>query len=218
MAILPKGWRRGLRTIGLVLVPGAFLMTSPAWCKSENLGGGGSIELPDASAGWERVDGPNSIALKQTVQFTDREGEESTGLAVIELLQPVAGNATTFPANFSLLLKRMPDLTSRGPTSESSGTTLTGYPIRVEKRCCQKLKSKKTDFSMDADIVHVGMQGAGVQFFMTLLTMQMPDEQKKRAVTDFEGIVRSVRLAASDAPFELIPVKDGGGIDGAFLH
>ena len=173
---------------------------------------GVTLDLPDAASGWTRKEVVSGVLLQKSFPPSKESGRDKPFAALIQVLKPVAKGAGAFADNYAALLRSIPELADKRPTSKSSGLTLNGYPITVERRCC----GTRQGVSLGA--IHVGVEGPASQMFLMFTVIGRPKDEQKAIEAEFEAVVRSLRFGPAETAFELIPPKGAGGLDGAYTH
>lgn len=173
---------------------------------------GVTLELPDEAGGWARKDSGGGFLLQKSFPASKEAGRDKASAALIQIFKPLPKTGRAFADNYTSMVRAIPELADKRPTTKSAGVTVNGHPITVERRCC----GSRQGVSLSA--IHVGVEGPASQVFLGLVLLGRAKDEQKAVEAEFEAIVRSLRFTPSDAAFELIPPKGAGGIDAAYTH
>lgn len=184
-----------------------FFMFSPAALAGTQTNFAGlTLDLPSAGDGWTSKTNESILLLQKALP--GRRGKRS--VAIIQVLKPVAAFSGGFPKTFAQMTTILPELAKDRPLAKSSGVTVNGYPIRVERRCC----ASRQGLSLSA--IYVGIEGPKTYALLMLGFVDVPQDERKAVEKEFETLVRSIRLNEDDKPFQIVPPKDGGGLEGVY--
>lgn len=184
------------------------LLAGPTLAGSPTTLGTMRFEAPDAGSGWSAKPVDNGLFLQKQYQ-SDKGGRSG---AIIQVLGPFPGNASSLDASFQRATGGVKELGEERPMAKSEGTTSNGHRIRTDYRCCASMKGlilgQRT----------IGIASERQTVVLALLGMDLRDEAQDSAEADFLALVRSLRLEPDDEDFALKPRPGDGGLDGVFTH
>ena len=165
---------------------------------------GATLDLPDAASGWTW---PGEFMLRKVIAADETAGRRKPAIALIQFFRPVPKGGGTFGDNYARAIGQIPELARENAWTRSSGVTVNGHSITVERRCC----GYREGISISG--IHVGIEGPQSQLFLAFLLFGDAGDEAQKLEAEFEAVVRSVRLAPGDIAFHLIPPKGSGGLD-----
>lgn len=207
-----SGARRLLRRAVPGLVAAVLAAAgAPARAASPVAYEGMSLHLPDAASGWTRRDLGDGILLQRNVPKGASARQSKPGAALIQVRKPVPAAAGPFDAAFQRFAVSLAAVADKKPLTKGAGTTVNGHRIVYEQRCC-------SGGGASLDVFAVGVAAPGAHHLFMLAMIGLSREEAGPIRAEFEAMVRSHRPTAADRPFELVPARDGGGLDGLFTH
>ncbi|WP_117190602.1 hypothetical protein [Rhizobium terrae] len=199
--------RTGMSWFALALIiPFSLLLSSPAGAQTTDIGGL-TVTLP--APVWKKTGKGELFMLQRDFPETDKE---KRGSALIQISKPISAPRNSLQAGLKTFVATLPDMVKEDPFIKHYGVTVNGHDMRVEERCCAHIKG------VSVSQIVVGIAGDKRQAYLQLVQFNMRDERSQEVERDFETLVRSVKLDASDREFEIVPASGDGGIDGVFTY
>ncbi|EJC83650.1 hypothetical protein Rleg4DRAFT_6602 [Rhizobium leguminosarum bv. trifolii WSM2297] len=193
----------------LALVVLFCLLSSPRALAAPADIGGLTVSLPDPASGWRKAGNGNLFMLQKDFPETE---DDKRGSALIQITKPLSAARNSLPAGMKTFVATLPDMAKEDILIKHSGITINGHDIRVEERCCVHQKN------VSINQIVVGIAGNRRQAYLQLVLLNLDGDRSQSAETDFEALVRSVKLDPSDKDFDLVPAGGDGGLDGVFTH
>lgn len=196
-------WRQILA--GLLLV----LSAPPLQAGTPQSFAGIQYELPE---GWTQRETREGMLLERSFAEPARP-RAAPGKALIQIARPVpAGGSDLAAAMARMVAAGLPELASERPLLRGGGITTNGHAILYEDRCC----GRRNGVSLGADYVAIA---SGETFqLLQLVQLSLGSEQKRETARQFDALVRSLRLAPGDEPFQLRPPRGAGGLEGLYTY
>lgn len=182
---------------------GLALLVTPAAAAEIN---GLTMALP---AGWKTASSGRLTMLQKDFPET---AKAEKGIALIQIGKPVQAARSSLEAGLKVFVASMQDMDKEDPFIKHYGKTVNGHDIRVEERCCTRMKGVRV-----RQIV-AGIANDERQVYLQLVQMNLKDERSDEAEADFAALVRSLKLDADDGDFRIAPTEGDGGLEGVFTY
>lgn len=183
-----------------------IFVSSAAVAASVDIGG---MTLTIPGSGWKKIGKGDTFMLQKDFPET---ADDKRGNALIQIAKPVSARRSALQAGLDTFVKTLPDMAKEDVLVKHYGVTINGDDIRVEERCCARMKN------ISVNQIVVGIASDDRQAYLQLAQLNMRGDRSKAVEAEFAAIVRSLKLDASDKDFALVPPEGAGGLDGVFTH